>query len=93
MAELLVYDPTAKSKSGSTPLAPRRGLDGIRLGLLWNGKANGDTYLRLLRSMLEERHPSVRFFSASKRLSAVGMPEAIFDQLRECDAVVNAFGD
>ena len=69
-------------------------LDGKVLGLLHNGKVNGDRLLQLVGEQLAARY-GLRDVIAVRKPSASRVAEdVILDRLaRECDAVVTAIGD
>jgi hypothetical protein len=69
-------------------------LDGKVLGLLHNGKVNGDHLLDLVRAQLATRY-GLRDVVVVRKPSASRTAEpAVLDRLaRECDAVVTAIGD
>jgi hypothetical protein len=69
-------------------------LDGKVLGLLHNGKVNGDRLLDLVREQLAARY-GLRDVVVVRKPSASRVAEgAVLDRLaRECDAVVTAIGD
>jgi hypothetical protein len=69
-------------------------LDGKVLGLLHNGKVNGDQLLELVRERLASRY-GLREFVVVRKPSASRVAESeVLDRLaRECDVVVTAIGD
>ena len=69
-------------------------LDGKVLGLLHNGKVNGDQLLDLVRARLAARY-RIRDVVVIRKASASRVAEAadITRLARECDAVVTAIGD
>ena len=69
-------------------------LDGKVLGLLHNGKVNGDRLLDLVREQLAARY-RLREIVVVRKPSASRVAEAdVLDRLaRDCDAVVTAIGD
>ena len=55
--KLRMVDPTVESKMGSHALAPRLGdLQGLRIGLLSNGKVNADVLLNETAQLFRARH-------------------------------------
>ena len=65
----------------ATPLAPRpSSLEGKTIGLVWNGKANGDVALRRAGELLEQQIPgvTVKFYSG-----ALPTPTFIMDKAKE----------
>ena len=70
------------------------GLDGKVLGLLHNGKVNGDRLLDLVREQLAARYQLRDIVVVSKPSASRVADPAVLDRLaRECDAVVTAIGD
>ena len=83
MYQLNVLNPVAPvlGEVNATPLAPRpSSLEGKTIGLVWNGKANGDVALKRAGELLQERLPgvSVKFYSG-----ALPTPEFIMDQAKQ----------
>jgi hypothetical protein len=93
---LKILDPTVSADAAiDTAVAKRIGhLDGKVLGLLHNGKVNGDQLLDLVRQQLAARY-RLRDVVVVRKVSASRVAdEAVLDRLaRECDAVVTAIGD
>jgi hypothetical protein len=94
---LTILDPTVSAdvSSGDAPVAKRvSDLDGKVLGLLHNGKVNGDRLLDLVREHLVTRY-GIRDVVVVRKPSASRVAEAaVLDRLaRDCDAVVTAIGD
>jgi hypothetical protein len=88
-----VYIPVGHKHEGFLPLAPRLGsLQGRKVGLLWNEKANADLYLREFRDVVGPRYADLEFewFTKSPYVAA---DADLMHRLRSCDAVVTAFGD
>lgn len=56
-----VYDPTSVAITEKhLEFAPRvNAIDGKRIGLLWNGKPNGDFYLERVAQLLEKKYKGV----------------------------------
>jgi len=91
-----ILDPmVAADEATDVTVAKRVGdLDGKVLGLLHNGKVNGDRLLDLVREQLAARYRLrdvvvVRKPSASR----VAEPDVLDRLAQECDAVVTAIGD
>ena len=91
-----ILDPTVSAGADlDTSVAKRvAGLDGKVLGLLHNGKINGDHLLDLVRERLASRY-RLRDVVVIRKASASRVAEdADLARLaRECDAVVTAIGD
>jgi hypothetical protein len=93
---LRILDPTVSADDATDVAVAKRvpDLDGKVLGLLHNGKVNGDHLLDLVREQLVARY-GVREVVVVRKPSASRVAEgAVLDRLaRECDAVVTAIGD
>jgi hypothetical protein len=93
---LKILDPTVSADEATDVAIAKRvaDLDGKVLGLLHNGKVNGDRLLDLVREQLAARY-GLRDFVVLRKPSASRVAEdAVLDRLaRECDAVVTAIGD
>ena len=91
-----ILDPTVSAEATlDTAVAKRLAdLDGKVLGLLNNGKVNGDHLLDLVRARLAARY-RLRDVVVIRKASASRVAEdADLARLaRECDAVVTAIGD
>lgn len=91
--ELQVLDPTPERHGGEAVKTARRldTMEGKTIGLLWNGKANGDLALKEAAARIEERIPNVQF-----RLYSGSMPcsPALLAKLaEECDAAIACTAD
>jgi len=91
-----ILDPTVSAEESAGAVVAKRvgDLDGKVLGLLHNGKVNGDRLLELVREQLGARY-RLREVVVMRKPSASRVAEdAVLDRLaRECDAVVTAIGD
>jgi|TARA_B100001971_G_C17684365_1_gene283865 hypothetical protein len=94
MYRLDVMNPVAPvlGEVEATPMAPRpASLKGKTIGLVWNGKANGDVALRRAGELVQQRVPGVKvkFYSG-----ALPTPTALMDQaIREVDAAIGCTAD
>ncbi len=94
MYQLNTLNPVAPvlGEVNATPLAPRpSSLEGKTIGLVWNGKANGDVALRRAGELLENMIPNVtvKFYSG-----ALPTPEFIMDQAKaEVDVAIGCTAD
>ena len=94
MDEFVLYEPTVRQTTRRETLAVRSAsLAGSTIGLLWNGKPNGDLYLESMKASLASRYPRLEFVEISKPSSSRGMEPEQFEALRSCHAVVTALGD
>ena len=88
-----LLDPTGKPAPRNAPLAPRPdALNGRRVGLLDNSKANADVILERVAELLRSRHGVETFVRRRKETSTRGatfLPELE----RGVQVVVNALGD
>ncbi len=93
---LKILDPTVSADEATDVAVAKRvaDLDGKVLGLLHNGKVNGDRLLDLVREQLAAQY-GLRNVVVVRKASASRVAEdAVLDRLaRECDAVVTAIGD
>ncbi len=94
MTSLRVLNPVAELQGDlrAQTVSPRpASLDGITLGLLWSGTANGDLALRQVEARLCERFPALRtrFFPGKHPFS----DRLIREVAEACDAVVLATAD
>lgn len=91
--EMWVLNPTAdRYGTDLADLAPRpRSLSSSTVGLLWNGKPNGDVALRAIGSAMEARLPGTRtvFYSGSIPCDR----ELLARVAAECDVVVACTAD
>jgi hypothetical protein len=90
-----ILDPTVSAEPTESSMAKRGAtLDGAVLGLLANGKVNGDRLLDLVADELRARYDVREVIRMKKRGSSVVADNAIFEALASrCDAVVTAIGD
>ena len=94
MYKLNVMNPVAPvlGEVNATPGAPRpASLEGKKIGLVWNGKANGDIALRRAGELIKQRVPSVElsFYSG-----ALPTPTFIMDQAKsEVDVAIGCTAD
>ena len=93
---LKILDPMVAADEATDVAVAKRvgGLDGKVLGLLHNGKVNGDRLLDLVRDQLAARYQLRDVVVVSKPSASRVADPAVLDRLaRECDAVVTAIGD
>ena len=90
-----ILDPTVPPTPAEASLAKRvSGLDGTVLGLLANGKVNGDRLLELVREELGTRYDLRDVVMMTKRGASVVADDATIEALASrCDVVVTAIGD
>lgn len=93
MAGLDFLEPVPPSVVEELPLAPRlAGLDGARVALLDNQKANAGLLLERIGGELAARHRGVELVVETK-IATSAAPDRVMDHLRSCDAVVLAIAD
>ena len=93
---LKILDPTVSADEATDVAVAKRipDLDGKVLGLLHNGKVNGDHLLDLVREQLAARYGLRDVVVVGKPSASRVAEDAVLDRLaRECDAVVTAIGD
>lgn len=94
MGRYSLHVPTAAPTTASAGRAPRRAsLEGGRIGVLWNGKPNGDVYLETLTTLLGSQLRDLNFLTCSKPSSSQAAPPTVLEQLMSCHGVVTALGD
>ena len=90
-----ILDPTVQPERADAVTAKRvSGLDGKVLGLLANGKVNGDRLLALVREELGTRYDIREIVTMAKPGASVTADDATLEALASrCDVVVTAIGD
>jgi hypothetical protein len=93
--ELEVLNPEGKIVKRGKTLAPRlENLEGKKIGLVWNGKPNGDKLLNEIGKLLKERYPTSE--TAFHRISFSGtkLPPGELESIaKDIDAGVFTSGD
>lgn len=92
----VILDPTgASERAAAATLAPRvRRLDGIRLGLLDNAKANAALVLETLAAQLRAQHHIGEVTTYTKSYFGTPVEEDRALQIAQsCDAVIAGVGD
>jgi hypothetical protein len=91
---IIVLDPTASSDTPPNQLAPRlTTLQGRKLGVLDNRKANADRLFDLVEAILRERYAAEVVVRCQKPDFSRPAPETMFQDLRDCEAVITGVGD
>ena len=92
---ITILDPTVAPDVTEAVMAKRvTGLDGKVLGLLANGKVNGDRLLTLVRDELGARYDVREVVVMTKPGASVTADDAMLEALASrCDVVVTAIGD
>ena len=79
---------------GVRPVARPPSLEGLRIGLLNNGKPPVDKMMEHIERRLSAVMPGVEIYSTSKLMASVPAEANILQGLRQrCDVVINALGD
>src|SRR5262249_23222872 len=80
-----LYDPTAEPRAVTASLAPRlTTLQGKRIGILDNGKANAGTLMLAVARTLQERYGAGEIVKREKPVAGPPSPEAL-EALAQCD--------
>ena len=92
---LELLDPTGQTPQTGYAAAARLGaLDGLRIGLLSNGKVNADRLLRLAAERFAERHGCrIARETAKPNASRVADPQLLRDLSHNVDFLITAVGD
>jgi hypothetical protein len=91
---IIVLDPTANSETQPNQLAPRlSSLQGRKLGVLDNRKANADRLFDLVEAILRERYAAEVIVRCQKPDFSRPAPESMLRELRDCEAVITGVGD
>lgn len=93
MASLQILSPVAAPRVNEHPLAHRPAqLDGARVALLDNQKANAGSLLATVGHALATRFPGL-ILTTERKIATSASPAEVMDRLRTCDAVVLAIAD
>ena len=88
-----LYDPTAQPRAIDARLAPRlASLQGKRLGILDNGKANADVLMLAMAKILQERYGVGEIVKREKPVAGPPKPEVV-DALAQCDLALVGSAD
>jgi hypothetical protein len=91
---ILVIDPSAPSRTHLLTPAPRlASLAGTRIGLLHNGKDNGDVLLRAIGECLQAAGAQVACSVKKGRVTVPASAEIYSQLVATCQAVVTGPGD
>jgi hypothetical protein len=91
---IIVLDPTASSDTQPNELAPRlTSLNGRRVGVLDNRKANADRLFDVVETILRERYAAEVVVRCQKPDFSRPAPESMLRELRDCEAVITGVGD
>jgi hypothetical protein len=88
-----LYDPTAEPRAISAQLASRlTTLQGKRVGILDNGKANAGTLMLAVAKVLQERYGVGEIIKREKPVAGPPRPE-VLDALAHCDLALVGSAD
>ena len=92
---IVLVKPEAPARAAAGKLTRRvQALEGLRLGVLYNSKANADHLLRDVAESLEATYGVRLAIWRQKPAASFGATEEVLDELaREADLVVTAMGD
>jgi hypothetical protein len=88
-----LYDPTAEPRHIDAKLAPRLAtLEGKRIGILDNSKANAGTLMLAVARTLQERYGAGEIVKRDKPVAGPPTPQ-VLDALAECDLALVGSAD
>ena len=90
---ITLVNPCDERRLSSTPAPRLQTLHGKTVGLLDISKPGGSIFLDRLGRLLTERHGVARVVRVTKPTFTKPAPEAMLEQLRTVDAVVEALAD
>jgi hypothetical protein len=91
--DVILYDPTAEPRAIDARLASRLAtLDGKRIGILDNSKANAGTLMLAVARRLQERHGAGEIVKREKPVAGPPSP-AILADLERCDLALVGSAD
>lgn len=93
LAVIETVNPTAErygDVEATSALRPAS-LEGLKIGLLWNGKANGDVALNRAAELIREKVPNVEFRLFSGTMPC--KPKLLAELIAECDAAIACTAD
>ncbi len=90
-----LLDPRGDPQVAARQRTPRlKGLDGVVIGLLNNGKPNFDEFMADMEVLFRAQYPSLRIVQRMKPVVPRPVPQDMLAELVEtCDAVVTGMGD
>ncbi len=89
-----LLDPTGDVEIKPAKLAARvNNLDGLTLGVLHNGKPNGDVVLERVVEKISQKFKLGGIIRARKPTVGQGAPSDMLAKLSKCQIAINALGD
>lgn len=94
MPTLSILNPVIHDDTANLPLAPQlAALRNARVAFVDNSKVNADLFLSRVKTLLGEQYGSVTSTTVRKLAPKDDLTQADLEQLAECDAVIQGFGD
>ena len=95
MSTVEIVDPLGtEAQAGDFTPAPRpAALDGLRLGLLDNGKPNAAHVISTVARGLQERHGAAPPFAVTKPVASVPVDQEVVLRFKGFDAAIVGVGD
>ena len=93
MAVTLIHPGNETTPQAAAPPARLKSLAGKKIGLLDISKPGGSFFLDRLQEILRTRYGATEIVRARKPTYTKNAPQAVMDQLRGMDAVVEALAD
>ena len=90
-----VLNPTAGPATGKIIMANRSGtLDGMRLGVIWNGRLYGDKVINSVIDILRQKYTFESVVFRKKPFIGNVAPKSIQEEIIDsCDVVITGIGD
>jgi hypothetical protein len=90
-----IISPMGRGAKQANRLASRKvSLEGTSVGLLFNGKRNGDILLAEIGNLLMERYGAKKVVTRRKPHFALPVPPDLVEEMAgQCDVVIAAIGD
>lgn len=93
-SSLVMLNPVVTDSGTPSPRAQRlKTLDGIRIGLLANGKLHADRFLDSVLNQLQSAHPFTEVVRIVKPQASRPVAAPDLDALLQCQAVISGVGD
>ena len=93
-SRLVMLNPVVTDSGTPSPRAKRlKTLDGIRIGLLANGKLHADLFLDYVLNHLQSAHPFAEVVRVVKPQASRPVADPDLNALLQCAAVISGVGD